>query len=59
MNNPDVNMRAVQLVDTLTMLYSLPEIYGVLFWGFWDGSIWEPEAPFYEGPDVLVSFINI
>ena len=53
-NNPNVTERAIQLIDTMTMLYSLPEIQAVLFWGFWDGSIWETEAPFYEGENVLV-----
>jgi len=52
-----VDERAVLLVDTLTMLYSLPQIHGILFWGFWNEIIWEKEAPFYEGEDVLVSVL--
>lgn len=54
-NNNNVNMRASQLVDTLTMFYSLPAVHGVILWGFWDGRIWENEAAMYEGSSVTVS----
>jgi len=58
-NSYDVNQRAEQLVDTLTMFYSLKEIEAVLFWGFWDQSIWEGDAAFYEGDNVEVRMWNV
>ena len=51
-NNGDVNGRATDLVDTLTMLYSLGQVEGVILWGFWDGRIWETDAAMYEGNSV-------
>lgn len=34
--------------DLLTALYSHPNVYGIIQWGFWAGSHWQPEAALYD-----------
>ena len=34
--------------DLLTVLYSHPNVYGIIQWGFWAGSHWQPEAALYD-----------
>ncbi|WAR12254.1 RSGI6-like protein [Mya arenaria] len=51
-NEQDDAHRATRLVDTLTMMFSHPSVEGVIFWGFWDGQIWEKDAVLYTGSNV-------
>ncbi|KAL4233155.1 hypothetical protein ACF0H5_007840 [Mactra antiquata] len=51
-NEEDDGIKAQNVEDTLTLFFSHPAVEGVLFWGFWDGRIWEPLAPLFNGPDV-------
>jgi len=34
--------------DLLTALYSHPNVHGIIQWGFWAGSHWQPEAALYD-----------
>ena len=54
----DVQSKATALKDILTLYFSHPAVEGVLFWGFWDGKLFTPEAALFEGPDVTVCFIG-
>jgi len=56
-NAPDENTRASDLTDLLTVFFAHPSVRGVVFWGFWDGKIWETDAPLYTGPNVTVSLL--
>ncbi|XP_060559071.1 uncharacterized protein LOC132719318 [Ruditapes philippinarum] len=51
-NDKNENSRATKLVDLLTLFFSHPSVEGVLFWGFWDGQIWEKDAPLFTGPNL-------
>lgn len=49
----DVQIVDEQLVadytrDLLTVMFSHPSVVGVLTWGFWDGSHWLLNSPFYR-----------
>ena len=41
--------------EVMTLYFSHPAIEGIILWGYWDGRIWKPEMPLYEGPDVTVT----
>ena len=43
-NAPDENTRASDLIDLLSVFFAHPSVRGVVFWGFWDGKIWETDA---------------
>jgi len=53
-NDADEVSKAQRLEDIVTMMYSLPYVDGIIFWGFWDGKIWETDAPLYTGENVTV-----
>ena len=53
---PDQNKRAQQYEDLLRLFFSTPTIDGVLFWGFWDGAIYDTDIALMEGDDFTVSF---
>jgi GH35 family endo-1,4-beta-xylanase len=49
--------------DLLTLLFSHPRVAGFMTWGFWDGSHWKSNAPFF-GQDWCikpagVEFVNL
>jgi len=54
-NEENVTSKAQHLEEMLTMLYSMQSIKGVVFWGFWDGQIWEPKGALYNGESCTVS----
>lgn len=49
----------ILLQEVMTLYFSHPAVEGIILWGFWDGRIWKPEMPLYEGPDVTVSILKI
>ncbi|XP_060607339.1 anti-sigma-I factor RsgI6-like [Ruditapes philippinarum] len=49
----DVHSRATALTDILTLYFSHPAVEGVLFWGFWDGKIFNQQTALFEGSDVM------
>ncbi|XP_053402967.1 anti-sigma-I factor RsgI6-like [Mercenaria mercenaria] len=51
-NDKDENSRASKLVNLLTLFFSHPSVKGVLLWGFWDGQIWEKDAPLFTGTNL-------
>lgn len=51
-NDNNENSRATKLVNLLTLFFSHPAVKGVLMWGFWDGQIWEKDAPLFTGTNV-------
>ena len=53
-NDKDDHSRANKLVNLLTLFFSHPSVKGVLLWGFWDGQIWEKDAPLFNGPNLTV-----
>jgi endo-1,4-beta-xylanase len=55
----DVHSRATALTDILTLYFSHPAVEGVLFWGFWDGKIFNQQTALFEGSDVMVTMDTI
>ncbi|XP_060597011.1 uncharacterized protein LOC132750936 isoform X2 [Ruditapes philippinarum] len=51
-NEINDTLKAEKLVDLMTIFFGHPSIDGVVFWGFWDGQIWEPEAAKFTGKNV-------
>jgi hypothetical protein len=47
------------LEDTLRMYFSHPAVEGVLFWGFWDGKIFDHDAALATGANVTVSHVLV
>lgn len=42
------NFQADYFKDILTAIYSHPNVHGIIQWGFWEGSHWQPEAALYD-----------
>ena len=41
--------------DVVTLMYSDPNVHGILIWGFSDLHHWKPNAALFEGEDFIVS----
>jgi endo-1,4-beta-xylanase len=53
-NDKDEHNKANHLKDMLTLFFSHPAVKGVIFWGFWDGQLWEHDASLFTGNNVTV-----
>lgn len=53
LSSHDEHQKATALADILTLYFSHPAVEGVLFWGFWDGKISNPENALFNGPDIM------
>ncbi|XP_053402755.1 anti-sigma-I factor RsgI6-like [Mercenaria mercenaria] len=58
-NEQNETLKAEKLVDLMTMFYGHPSVDGVVFWGFWDGRIWEPDAYLFSGENVTANAAGI
>ena len=38
----------------MLLFLSEPAVEGVIFWGFWDGQLWEQDAALFTGANVTV-----
>ena len=50
----DVEKKEDKVTELLTLFFSHPDVEGVLFWGFWDGKIFESDAALFNGDNVTV-----
>merc|ERR1719369_790947 len=46
---PDAQKLADAYENTLRIVFSHPQVKGILFWGFWDGDMAKPDAALVEG----------
>lgn len=49
----DNQKKADALEKLLTLYFSHPAVEGVLFWGFWDGKVFDRRIALANGPDVV------
>lgn len=43
----DAQLQSDYLRDFMTVLFSQPNVEGIIIWGFWEGRHWRPEAALY------------
>ncbi|ESO98487.1 hypothetical protein LOTGIDRAFT_142894, partial [Lottia gigantea] len=51
-SEPDEHKKAKKYEDLMRLFFSHPAVKGVLFWGFWDGRHWRPQAALANGNNV-------
>jgi len=47
-NTTDRDLQAAYTRDFMTVLFSHPQVAGILMWGFWAGQHWKPDAALYD-----------
>jgi endo-1,4-beta-xylanase len=47
-NTKDEDIKAKGLIDLYTTAFAHPLVYGILMWGFWEGSHWRPDAALWK-----------
>jgi len=48
LNMLDRQLQADYMRDYLIAMFSHPNVYGVMLWGFWEGRHWRPDAALFE-----------
>jgi GH35 family endo-1,4-beta-xylanase len=48
LNMIDRELQADYMRDYLIAMFSHPNVYGVMLWGFWEGRHWRPDAALFE-----------
>ncbi|XP_050414644.1 anti-sigma-I factor RsgI6-like [Patella vulgata] len=51
-SEPDEHKKAQKYEDLMRLYFSHPAVKGVMFWGFWDGRHWRPQAALANGNNV-------